>query len=221
MKRLLSLCLAICLLAAIFVAPAEARMCGATHTVKAGENLYRIGLQYGVSWPSIAAANNLANPNLIFVGQQLCIPMAGPTATGPTPTGPTPTRTATATSPAVTATPTRTPTATPSSGTPAATAAPPFAIPTITIIAVVRNSSVTLQTANFPANQSFNVTMGPIGSLGVGGHAAGSVNSGAGGAFTATVTIPTQMVNASAIAIRLQSASGYYSYGWFYNSTFP
>lgn len=218
MKRLLSILLVVGLVGAIFAVPAQARMCGVTHTVKAGENLYRIGLQYGVSWTSIAAANSLTNANLIFVGQALCIPTAGHTATGPTPTGATPTRTAT--SPAATATATPTRTATPSGGTPAPTT-PPFAIPVITIVAVVRNDSITLQTANFPANQSFNVTMGPIGSLGVGGHPAGTVSSGAGGVFTATVTIPTQMVNASAIAIRLQSSSGYYSYGWFYNSTFP
>jgi len=78
-----------------------------------------------------------------------------------------------------------------------------------------------VQTANFPPNQNFNVTMGPIGSAGVGGYAAGTVASGAGGVFTATVTIPTEMVNASVIAIRLQSSAGYYSYGWFYNTTFP
>jgi len=215
MKRVLSLVLALSLLAATFT-PAAAQTCSATHTVKTGENLYRIGLQYGVPWPSIAAANDLTNPNLIFPGQQLCIPAAGPTATGPTPT-----RTATATAgPSATPKPTNTPAPTATGGAPAPTATT-FAIPTISIVAVTRNVSVTLRTANFPPNQNFNVTMGPIGSLGVGGHPAGTVNSGAGGVFTATVTIPAEMVNASAIAIRLQSSAGYYSYGWFYNSTFP
>jgi LysM repeat protein len=211
MKRLLSLVLVASLMAAVFVVPAEAGACSANHTVVAGENLYRIGLKYGLPWASIATANNLANPNLIYVGQVLCIPAPGtpaPTATGPTP------------APSATATPTRTPTPTATGGTPVPTT-PPFAIPTITIVAIVRNTSVTVQTANFPPNQSFNVTMGPIGSAGVGGYAAGTVNSGAGGVFTATVTIPTQMANASAIAIRLQSSAGYYSYGWFYNTTYP
>lgn len=59
----------------------------ATHTVAAGENLYRIGLKYGISWVAIANANNLVNPNLLTVGQVLQLPGA----TTPTPDpGPTP-----------------------------------------------------------------------------------------------------------------------------------
>ncbi|MCB8961815.1 MAG: LysM peptidoglycan-binding domain-containing protein [Ardenticatenales bacterium] len=46
------------------------------HIVQAGENLYRIGLQYNVSWVAIAEANNLPNANAIYVGQQLTIPTA-------------------------------------------------------------------------------------------------------------------------------------------------
>ncbi|MFQ5400840.1 MAG: LysM peptidoglycan-binding domain-containing protein [Anaerolineae bacterium] len=45
-----------------------------THTVAAGENLYRIGLQYGKSWVAIADANGLSNPNKLTVGQTLTIP---------------------------------------------------------------------------------------------------------------------------------------------------
>ncbi|MEJ2749490.1 MAG: LysM peptidoglycan-binding domain-containing protein [Anaerolineae bacterium] len=43
----------------------------ATHTVQAGENLYRIGLKYGISWVKLAEYNGLANPNMIKVGQVL------------------------------------------------------------------------------------------------------------------------------------------------------
>lgn len=46
------------------------------HIVQAGDNLYRIGLQYGVSWQEIAAYNSLANPNDLEVGQQIRIPPA-------------------------------------------------------------------------------------------------------------------------------------------------
>ena len=46
------------------------------HIVQAGENLYRIGLQYNVSWVALAEANNLPNANAIYVGQQLTIPTA-------------------------------------------------------------------------------------------------------------------------------------------------
>jgi LysM repeat protein len=51
--------------------------------VAAGENLYRIGLKYGISWAAIANANNLANPNVLRVGQVLTLP--GSTNPGPTP----------------------------------------------------------------------------------------------------------------------------------------
>ncbi len=42
-----------------------------THTVAAGENLYRIGLKYGISWVALASYNNLPNANRIYVGQVL------------------------------------------------------------------------------------------------------------------------------------------------------
>jgi LysM repeat protein len=59
------------------------------HVVQPGENLFRISLRYNVSMASIAAANNIANYNLIFAGQQLIIPAGG--GTGTTPTQPAPT----------------------------------------------------------------------------------------------------------------------------------
>jgi LysM repeat protein len=57
----------------------------ATHTVAAGENLYRIGLKYGISWVAIANTNGLANPNILSVGQVLKLPGATTTDPGPTP----------------------------------------------------------------------------------------------------------------------------------------
>jgi len=57
----------------------------ATHTVAAGENLYRIGLKYGISWVAIANANNLANPNILSVGQVLNLPGGTSSNPGPTP----------------------------------------------------------------------------------------------------------------------------------------
>ncbi|MEM7332572.1 MAG: LysM peptidoglycan-binding domain-containing protein [Chloroflexota bacterium] len=47
------------------------------HVVQAGENLYRIGLQYGLSFLQIAEANNIASPYTIAVGQTLTIPGSG------------------------------------------------------------------------------------------------------------------------------------------------
>ena len=56
-----------------------------THTVAEGENLYRIGLQYGISWKAIAIENHLSNPNIVKVGQVLKLPGATPVEE-PTPT---------------------------------------------------------------------------------------------------------------------------------------
>lgn len=54
------------------------------HTVKSGETLFSIGRLYGVNPYSIAAANNIPYPYVIYPGQQLTIPM-GTTPPGPTP----------------------------------------------------------------------------------------------------------------------------------------
>lgn len=77
-----------------------------THTVQAGENLFRISLKYNVSLTALAQANNISNPNLIFVGQVLKIPSG------------------TGTTPPAAATPTSTP----------ATQAPPAAGSTYTVV---------------------------------------------------------------------------------------
>ncbi|RIK72450.1 MAG: hypothetical protein DCC67_19245 [Planctomycetota bacterium] len=44
------------------------------HTVQAGENLFRIGLRYGISYQELAAYNGISNPNVLSVGQQIKIP---------------------------------------------------------------------------------------------------------------------------------------------------
>ncbi|MBL8145397.1 MAG: LysM peptidoglycan-binding domain-containing protein [Anaerolineae bacterium] len=48
-----------------------------THTVQAGENLFRISLRYNTTVDAIAAANGIVNPQLIVVGQVLTIPGCG------------------------------------------------------------------------------------------------------------------------------------------------
>jgi LysM repeat protein len=50
------------------------------HIVQPGENLYRIGLLYGLSWVAIAEYNGITDPNTITAGQELRIPPS-PTAT--------------------------------------------------------------------------------------------------------------------------------------------
>jgi LysM repeat protein len=54
------------------------------HTVKQGETLSSIARRYGTTWQAIAQANNLQNPNQIYVGQKLKIPSGGGTSGGAT-----------------------------------------------------------------------------------------------------------------------------------------
>lgn len=123
------------------------------------------------------------------------------------------------TSGAVTGTPApTTPAPTP---TPGATSTTRANIPTFSIVSVQRDSSVTIRTNNFPANQAFTVRMGALGTRGVNGTVAATTDSGSGGTFEATYTIPENLRGRSTIAIRLESPSGYYAYNWFYNSTTP
>lgn len=45
-----------------------------THVVQAGENLFRIGLQYGFTVDELASYNGIANPDVLDVGQVIKIP---------------------------------------------------------------------------------------------------------------------------------------------------
>lgn len=92
-------------------------------------------------------------------------------------------------------------------------------IPTFSIASVIKDQSVTIQTANFPANDKFTVTMGDFGTQGIGGVAVGTTDSGNGGSFKVTYNIPSTLVGSERIAIRLQSpTSGFFAYNWFWNN---
>lgn len=91
--------------------------------------------------------------------------------------------------------------------------------PTFNILAVVRDTSVKVQAYNLPPNNSFVVTMGPMGTKGVGGIKVDTVDSGSGGSKQFTFNIPASLKGSYRISIRMQSStSGYYAYNWFYNN---
>lgn len=80
-------------LAVVFLLPvllliaAGAVRADTVHVVQTGDSLFRISLQYGVTVDAIVEANNIVNPNLIVVGQELVIPGVDGPATGqPAPT---------------------------------------------------------------------------------------------------------------------------------------
>ena len=103
---------------------------------------------------------------------------------------------------------------------PVPTTTPVPGYPTFSIGSVTKDQSVTIITMNLPANDTFNVTMGPIGSKGIGGVVVASTNSGAGGTLTLTYSIPTSLYGLYQIAIRMESpTSGFFAYNWFFNNT--
>lgn len=78
-RKLLAVAILFALLSASFALPQPAHACEPTyHTVKARENLTQIARYYGVTVQAIVAANNLWNPNVIYVGQCLRIPLPCP-----------------------------------------------------------------------------------------------------------------------------------------------
>lgn len=45
-----------------------------TYVVAGGDTLGAIASRYGTTWQSLSSHNQLANPNMIYIGQRLCIP---------------------------------------------------------------------------------------------------------------------------------------------------
>ncbi|PJF35948.1 MAG: hypothetical protein CUN49_07930 [Candidatus Thermofonsia Clade 1 bacterium] len=67
------------------VVAAQPAASGSVHVVAQGETLNLIARRYGVSLSALLAANNIPNPNRLFVGQRLVIPSgaAAPPAVAP------------------------------------------------------------------------------------------------------------------------------------------
>ena len=168
------------------------------------------------------AATSTVTPTAATTAASTAVTTATTAATSTT--GPTPTIDLTATvGPTSTTAPTATPLPT-STITTAATATPVvnpiamnMAIPTFSIVSVVKDQSVTITGYNFPAGQTFTVRMGPFGTMGINGRVVTTVDTGDGGTFTATYPIPSEVAGGSKIAIRLES-SYYYAYNWFFNN---
>jgi lysozyme len=83
LKRFLPVALGIILVLAQF-GPAFA---DTTYVVQPGDTLFKIAQRFNVNPAALISANNLANPNLIYVGQRLIIPGSGG-ASGPVATQP-------------------------------------------------------------------------------------------------------------------------------------
>ena len=93
------------------------------------------------------------------------------------------------------------------------------ATPFTNILNVVADGEVTLQVFNFPADKEFLVTMGAMGTQGIGGYVIGTQSSGEGGSFIATYAIPPQLYGSDYISIRLESTtSDHFTYDYFQNN---
>ena len=44
------------------------------YSVVDGDNLFRIGLKYNMSWEDLVEENNISNPDVIIAGEELTIP---------------------------------------------------------------------------------------------------------------------------------------------------
>lgn len=93
--------------------------------------------------------------------------------------------------------------------------------PALRIVKVAAGRTVAIEADNFPANRTFYVTMGPMGSEGISGIAVGTLDSGSSGRPAATFNIPAELAGTSRIAIRAQTADAYpyyYAFNWFDNT---
>ena len=91
--------------------------------------------------------------------------------------------------------------------------------PTFGIRGVVADQSVTIQANDFPANQSYVILMGPMNTGAVNGIVIDTRQSGEGGSFLETYTIPDSLKSSDRIAIRIEFSGGRYAVNWFWNST--
>jgi hypothetical protein len=96
-------------------------------------------------------------------------------------------------------------------------ATPYYGIPTFAITTVVKDTTVSVKTSNFPSGKVFTVRIGAYGTKGIGGIIVGTLDSDGGGVLTAEFTIPEGLKGADRLAIRMDADGGFYAYNWFWN----
>lgn len=178
-------------ISSVNVAEAQSPTCTQTHVVQPGENLFRIGLRYSVSWPTLQAWNYLPNANQIRVGQRLCIDGFATATTPGHPTPPTP----------VTVYP----------GNPfGPTSEPRVYFPQATL-----GQSFQLFGYNFPPNRTVTIALTTLGNRPYVPYFTASTN--ANGEFYVEVPIPAALQNANTVAVEATAPGGYFALNWFYN----
>lgn len=181
--------------------------CSPFHVVQPGENLFRIGLRYGVQWTVLQQLNGIADPNRIFVGQIICLPGSSPVVTMPvvTPTAPTPTPTF-------------------GTGGPTVFFPAPGVFPSIAFNtrAAGPGDTITITGVNFPGNEVVDIFVTPTGSP-YPTTPSGSAVTAFDGTLNTAFTIPAE---AGGVALRgpflsimvRGRVSGYFGYNFITNT---
>jgi hypothetical protein len=163
--------------------------CARTHVVQAGQNLFRIGLLYGVRWDTLQAWNGLPNANQLYAGQILCVSGAwsGGTTTPP-PASP------------IVVYP----------GNPfGPTTQPRVFFPSVTL-----GQKFELRGYNFPANRTVTISLTTLdGSY----QPYYTATTDYTGQFYVLVNIPAGLQTAYTVAVLATTTNGYYAKNWFYN----
>jgi LysM repeat protein len=94
MRRLTAAIVLLCLLAVLLGVTAHTAVAqgpgSTTYIVQPGDTLYRISQRFGISQDALMRANGITNPNTIYVGQKLIIPVQTPVTATPLAATPTP-----------------------------------------------------------------------------------------------------------------------------------
>ncbi len=189
------------------VRPAQAQAtCSPSHVVQPGENLYRIALAAGTTWPYLMQLNHIPNANLIYVGEVLCLPgsivppIVPPVATAP-------------------ATPIVPPV--PVSGI---VLPPPGVFPSIDFSArsAAPGEVITITGINFPTNEVADVLITPL-YTNFPYVTVAQTTTSASGTVNYDFTIPTTVNGAplagGAFSVLVKGhTTGYYGFNFFYNS---
>lgn len=164
--------------------------CTRTHVVQPGQNLFRIGLLYGVQWTVLQQWNYLANANVIYAGQVLCV-------SGPNPSSPPP---APAPGPVIVY-----------PGNPFG----PTSDPRVFFPAVTLGQSFQLRGYNFPRNSQVVISLTTLGNTPYVPYYTATTD--ASGQFFVNVVLPAALQTAGTVAVDARTANGFYAQNWFYN----
>ena len=91
--------------------------------------------------------------------------------------------------------------------------------PSIRIIGVQEDKTVTLLARRFPAATYFTVRIGPFYNFWKGHQVVGDIYSGNGGDFEITLNLPDVVDNVDLVTVRMDSSNGYYAYNAFWNTS--